>query len=97
MMLKSVCALPEYLLHLFYENGEERIYYAAWTVRHLSDFFDQLIDIKYFAKVASDGYGVEWPNGQSICPEELQEHGELVVHAVSEGRGSVRKKVFCSA
>ena len=96
-MLKSVCALPEYRLHLFYENGEERIYDAAWTVRHLSDFFDQLMDVQYFAKVASDGYGVEWPNGQSISPEELREHGELVVNAAASGSVPDAQKVCISA
>ena len=86
-MLKSVSAMPEYRLHLCYENGEERIYDAAWATKHLSDFFDQHIDPQYFAKVASDGFGVEWPNGQSISPEELEEHGKLIVHASSAVAG----------
>ena len=73
--IKSVKAMPEYHLHVCYEGGREIVVDAKWMTKHLSDFFDQLIDPEYFAEVRTDGIGLEWPNGQSLGPYTLEEKG----------------------
>ena len=77
--LKSVKALPDYQLHLIYTDGTEKKYDASWATKHLSDFFDQLLDPKYFQQVAVEGPGVVWPNGQSIGPRSLREGSIAII------------------
>ncbi|MBQ8698294.1 MAG: DUF2442 domain-containing protein [Schwartzia sp.] len=75
MRIAKVKALPGYKLQLTFLDGRETIYDAAWTTKHLSDYFDQLRDVEYFRQVRADGSGVAWPNGQSIGPEDLEGYG----------------------
>ena len=93
-VIKSVKAMPDYKLQLCYEDNREVIYDAKWTTEHLSDFFDQLIDPKYFAQVSTDGIGIEWPNGQSIGPYTLNEGGKSIV---KEPADNSTVKIRCSA
>ncbi|MCL2104190.1 MAG: DUF2442 domain-containing protein [Kiritimatiellaeota bacterium] len=60
-----------YTLSLRYETGEERLFDASPYLG--GAWFGELRDIAYFraVRLARDGSGIEWPNGQDIAPHEL--------------------------
>lgn len=34
-------------------------------------FFGHLEDESYFSAVKANGFNIEWPDGQDICPDDL--------------------------
>ena len=92
-VIRSVKALPDYQLQIQYEDNRKILVNAKWMTEHLSDFFDQLIDPEYFAKVSTDGIGLEWPNGQSLGPYTLEERGKPIVEISNEDPPEIRYAV----
>lgn len=69
--VKAVQPMPDYMLHVQYENGEERIFDVKPYI--IGSWFGELKDINVFNTVRPTGKTVEWQNGQDIAPHELYE------------------------
>lgn len=69
--VKFVQPLPDYMLNILYENGEERIFDVKPYI--IGSWFGMLKDLKVFNTVHPAGKTVEWQDGQDIAPHELYE------------------------
>ncbi len=69
--LTKVIPLDEMKLHLFYENGEEKIFDVAPYAT--GDWYGMLNQSAYFktVKLLPGGIGIEWLEGQDIAPHKL--------------------------
>ena len=65
----TVKPLPDYLLELTFDNNEVRIFDVKPHI--IGSWYGQLRDTSYFYSVKTNGYSVEWADGQDICPDEL--------------------------
>ena len=65
----SVKPLDGTRLDLVFDNGERRR--LDVTPFAEGEWFGALLDSSYFEKVTTNGYSVEWPDGQDISPEDL--------------------------
>jgi hypothetical protein len=67
----SVKTLPEYKLHLIFENNEERILdMKPYLVKGV---FASLRDVKIFDSVKVSFDSIEWSNGTDLDPEFIYE------------------------
>ena len=65
----SVTAADDYKLRINFDNGEQKIFDVKPYIK--GEWYGQLNDVDYFRKVTVNGYSLEWPNGQDICPDDL--------------------------
>lgn len=78
--VKTVEALPDYLLAVGFENGEQKQY----DVKPLFDrweAFKVLPDVKGLleqVKVDTGGCGISWNDDIDLSSEELYNHGQIV-------------------
>jgi hypothetical protein len=56
-------------LNLVFDNGERRRFDVSPFIA--GEWFGALREPSYFRLVATNGYSVEWPDGQDISPEDL--------------------------
>ena len=63
--------LPEndFILFLEFDNGEKKYFDVKPYIK--GSWFNELNNIAYFKLVHTNGFNVEWPNGQDICPDDL--------------------------
>ena len=59
----------DYLLYLEFDNGEKKFFDMKPYIK--GDFYGQLANKEYFQKVKANGFSVEWPKEQDICPDNL--------------------------
>lgn len=64
-------AKENYNLYLEFDNGEKKVFDVKPYIK--GKFYGQLENVEYFQKVRVNGYSVEWPNEQDLCPDELYE------------------------
>lgn len=67
----GVCAMPDFMLRVNFENGIDRIFDVKPYIR--GTWFGELGNEIYFKQVKVVDGGIEWPNGQDIAPHELYE------------------------
>lgn len=65
----NVIPLKDYKLKVFFDNNEIRIFDVKPYIR--GNWYSELSDPVYFQSVRTNGYNIEWANGQDICPDEL--------------------------
>ncbi len=65
----NVTPLDDFKLLVEFDNREKRIFNVAPYIKGL--FYGELKDKCYFRRVKTNGYSIEWENGQDICPDEL--------------------------
>ena len=65
----AVQAQEDYTLRVTFDNGEIRQFDVKPYIR--GEWYSELKDKKYFHTVFTNGYTVEWANGQDLCPDEL--------------------------
>ncbi len=65
----AVFAESDYILLLEFDNGERKRFDVKPYIK--GSWFGQLNDSAYFKSVRANGFNVEWPNGQDICPDDL--------------------------
>ncbi len=58
-----------YKLNLKFDNGETGLFDVKPYIK--GSWFGELKNISYFKTVRSNGFNVEWANGQDICPDDL--------------------------
>ncbi|MGL4942699.1 MAG: DUF2442 domain-containing protein [Thermoguttaceae bacterium] len=68
----QVSANDNYTLTMMFQNGEIRVFDAS-SYLGASSFFEELRDEAYFKSAFVIGGTVEWPHGQSFCPDTLYE------------------------
>lgn len=56
-------------LDLEFDNGERRHLDVEPFI--VGEWFGALRETSYFEMVTTNGYSVEWPDGQDISPEDL--------------------------
>ena len=63
--------LENYKLKLNYETGEIKLFDVLPYISGV--WYEELHNANYFKSVhiTSNGYGIEWKNGQDIAPHEL--------------------------
>lgn len=65
----QVKPLENFMLAVTFDNGEAKQFdvkpYISGT------FYGKLADKSYFATVKTNGFSVEWADGQDICPDDL--------------------------
>lgn len=63
--------IPEndYNLFLEFDNGERKQFDVLPYIR--VSWFGKLKDLSYFKRVKANGFGIEWSDGQDICPDDL--------------------------
>ena len=73
LMMRPTAVLVEpvenYQLMLEFDNGEKKKFDVKPYIQ--GSFYGQLSDPAYFKSVRTNGYSVEWENGQDLCPDEL--------------------------
>ena len=70
--------LEDYNLKLSYETGEIKLFNVLPYIS--GTWYEELYNNDYFKSVhlISNGYGIEWENGQDIAPHELYDMGITV-------------------
>ena len=65
----KVFPLDNYRLKILFDNNETKIFDVKPYIK--GNWYSELSDLNYFQSVFTNGYTVEWANGQDICPDEL--------------------------
>ncbi len=58
-----------YSLNLEFDNGEKKSFDVKPYIK--GSWFGKLYDVSYFYAVKANGFNIEWPDGQDICPDDL--------------------------
>lgn len=58
-----------YCLNLEFDNGEKKSFDVKPYIK--GSWFGKLYDVSYFYEVKANGFNIEWPDGQDICPDDL--------------------------
>ena len=64
-------AIPrdDYNLLLEFNNGEKKSFDVKPYIK--GAWFGVLKDTVYFSRIKTNGFNIEWPDGQDICPDDL--------------------------
>ncbi|MCL2139929.1 MAG: DUF2442 domain-containing protein [Treponema sp.] len=83
--VKTVGTLPDFRLHVFFKNGEEKVYDMRPLMEKNEAFKAFLLTHKLFdqAKVAAGGYGVCWNEDLDISCNELYMNGSNAIDMLS--------------
>ena len=65
----NVIPESDYFLFLTFDNGEQKRFDVRPYIK--GTFYGKLNDKSYFARVKPNGFSVEWPDGQDLCPDDL--------------------------
>ncbi len=70
---KKVVALDDYLLQIEFDNGECKNFDVKPYIQ--GTWYSELKNPIYFKSAFANGYTIEWPNGQDLCPDEIYYQG----------------------
>ena len=64
-------AIPrdDYNLLLEFNNGEKKSFDVKPYIK--GSWFGMLKDTVYFSRIKTNGFSIEWSDGQDICPDAL--------------------------
>ena len=65
----KVSPLADYHLLLEFDSGEKKRFDVTPYIT--GEWYSELSDTAYFNTVFVNGYTVEWPHGQDLCPDEI--------------------------
>lgn len=65
----KVTALDNCKLLINFTSGEKKIFDTTPYIQ--GSWYSQLADKNYFQSAFANGYTVEWPHGQDLCPDEI--------------------------
>ncbi|MBQ9662068.1 MAG: DUF2442 domain-containing protein [Oscillospiraceae bacterium] len=77
----KVVPMNDYLLSIVFDNGEQKVFDVKPYIR--GSWYGELSDPVYFKSVVTNGYSVEWANGQDLCPDELYYNSLSILPAVA--------------
>ena len=72
----SVETTDNYELTVKFDNGEKKLFDVKPYIN--GAWYGQLKDKDYFKTVSTNGYTVEWADGQDLCPDELYEQSTTI-------------------
>ncbi len=72
---QTVKALDNFQLQIDFDNGERKCFDVKPYIQ--GSWYGELKDPLYFKRVFVNGYTVEWPNGQDLCPDEIYYQGRV--------------------
>ena len=61
--------VDNYSLILEFDNGEKKVFDVKPYIK--GSWFGKLRDTSYFHSVKTNGFNVEWSDGQDICTDDL--------------------------
>ncbi len=59
----------DFSLLLEFDNGENKKFDVPPYIK--GSWFGKLKELSYFKCVRTNGFNIEWPDGQDICPDDL--------------------------
>ena len=65
----KVIPKDNYNLLLEFNNGEKKYFDVKPYIK--GSWFGKLNDKLYFSQVKTNGFNIEWSDGQDICPDDL--------------------------
>ena len=65
----KVVPKDDYNLLLEFNNGEKKYFDVKPYIK--GSWFGKLSDKLYFSQVKTNGFNIEWSDGQDICPDDL--------------------------
>lgn len=65
----QVKPLENFMLAVAFDNGETKEFDVKPYIS--GNFYGKLANKSYFATVKTNGFSVEWADGQDICPDDL--------------------------
>lgn len=65
----QVSATENYEIIIEFDTGERKIFDVKPYIK--GQWYQELADKSYFSAVFTNGYTVEWPHGQDLCPDEI--------------------------
>ena len=71
-----VTPMNDYMLHLTFDNGEQRIFDAKPLL--VIKAFKQLLDVTFFNSVIVAYGSIVWPNDIDYCPDTLYAESILI-------------------
>lgn len=66
---KNVSATNDYKIIIEFDSGERKIFDVTPYIT--GEWYKELADMNYFKSVFANGFTVEWPHGQDLCPDEI--------------------------
>ncbi len=73
----KVIPQDDYKVYLEFDNGEKKSFDVKPYIK--GNWFGKLNDKSYFSAVMPNGFNIEWPEGQDICPDDLY-YNSLEIH-----------------
>ena len=65
----EVIPRDDYNLLLEFNNGEKKSFDVKPYIK--GSWFGMLKDTVYFSRIKTNGFNIEWSDGQDICPDDL--------------------------
>lgn len=65
----QVSPAENYEIIIEFDTGERKIFDVKPYIK--GQWYQELADKNYFRAVFTNGYTVEWPHGQDLCPDEI--------------------------
>ena len=65
----KVIPRDDYNLVLEFNNGEKKSFDVKPYIK--GSWFGMLKDKLYFSRIKTNGFNIEWSDGQDICPDDL--------------------------
>ncbi|MHC9539151.1 MAG: DUF2442 domain-containing protein [Vulcanimicrobiota bacterium] len=81
LYVTDVKTLDEYKLLLTFENGVQKIY--DMKDKLTGYYLESLKDTELFKQAFIEAGAIEWPNGASVCHDELYRNGEAIQEKIA--------------
>lgn len=72
----NVSATNDYKLIIEFDSGEKKLFDVSPYIT--GNWYSELADANYFKSVFANGFTVEWPHGQDLCPDEIYYNSEVL-------------------
>lgn len=73
---KNVSATDDYKIIIEFDSGERKIFDVTPYIT--GEWYKELTDMNYFKSVFANGFTVEWPHGQDLCPDEIYYNSKTI-------------------
>ena len=73
---KTVKAIDGYKILIEFDSGEKKVFNVSPYTK--GNWYGELSDKTYFGSVFTNGYTVEWPHGQDLCPDEIYYNSQSI-------------------
>jgi len=65
----KVQPLDNFFLLIDFDSEERKVFDVSPYIK--GEWYGELADKNYFNAVFANGYTIEWPHGQDLCPDEI--------------------------